>query len=150
MTVKDNIEKFLNSKNIAVAGVSRSGKKFGNTILDSLKKKNYHTFIIHPTAESLNKDQCWKSFSDLPIAPDAAIVILHPKDAVVSVIDAIDAGVKLIWIQLGSSSPEVVELCCNANIDIINNKCLLMYLGEQGFPHNFHRFMAKLFGTLYK
>lgn len=53
MTSKSLVENFLSQKNIAVVGVSRNTKKFGNTIYRSLKKKCYNVFSINPNAEKI-------------------------------------------------------------------------------------------------
>ena len=42
------IDNFVGSKRIAVVGMSRSGKKFGNMASKELKTKGYEIFPVHP------------------------------------------------------------------------------------------------------
>lgn len=65
MTTKSSVENFLSQKNIAVIGVSRNTKKFGNTIYRSLKKKGYNVFPINPNAEKIEGDNCYPDLLSL-------------------------------------------------------------------------------------
>jgi hypothetical protein len=53
VTEKALIQDFVAQKTLAVVGVSRGGKKFGNMALRALRDKGYRVFPIHPQAESL-------------------------------------------------------------------------------------------------
>lgn len=48
------IDNFINSKRIAVVGMSRTGKKFGNMAVNELKNKGYEIFPVHPEAQEID------------------------------------------------------------------------------------------------
>ncbi len=54
-----NIQNFINSKSIAVVGVSNSRKKFGNRLYRELKEKGYRVFPINPLREKVEGDICF-------------------------------------------------------------------------------------------
>jgi len=54
-----NVDDFLAQKTMAVVGVSRGGKKFGNAILKDLKQKGYRVFPVNPHAASIDGERCY-------------------------------------------------------------------------------------------
>ncbi len=67
MITKASVENFLSQKNIAVVGVSRNTKNFGNTIYRSLKKKGYNVYPINPNAEKIEGDKCYPDLHSLTL-----------------------------------------------------------------------------------
>jgi predicted CoA-binding protein len=57
MSSKVDVDDFLAQKTVAVVGVSRGGKKFGNAVLKDLKEKGYRVFPINPNAESIEGER---------------------------------------------------------------------------------------------
>ena len=48
MATKAAVEEFINQRILAVAGISRGGKKFGNTVCRELKAKGYRIYPVRP------------------------------------------------------------------------------------------------------
>ena len=48
------IDNFISSKRIAVVGMSRTGKKFGNMVGKELKSKGYAIYPIHPDVQEID------------------------------------------------------------------------------------------------
>ncbi len=44
------IENFIQGKNLALVGFSRSGKKFGNIAYKELTERGYQVYPVHPQA----------------------------------------------------------------------------------------------------
>ena len=65
MNTKAAVDDFLAQRSLAVVGVSRGGKKFGNRAYRELKAKGYQLFPVHPEAEVLEGDPCYPSLSAL-------------------------------------------------------------------------------------
>ena len=66
MTSKKAVDEFLAQRNLAIVGVSRGGKKFGNTIYKELRAKGYHVIPINLHADAIEGDQCYPSVSAVP------------------------------------------------------------------------------------
>lgn len=140
------IAEFIEGKRFAVLGVSRSGKKFGNTIYTELKQRGYQPMIVHPEAKEIGGDICYQNLGDLPGQVDGVIICLPPRQSAQALRDAAAAGIKKIWIQQGGDSPETQSVARELGVSPITGKCILMYAQPvQGF-HNFHRVIAKVFG----
>ena len=81
MTTKREIDEFLAQKTLAIVGVSRSGKKFGNTILKDLTKLGYRLLPVHPEATEVDGIRAFPSFAALPEPVGGVIVCVPPSRA---------------------------------------------------------------------
>ena len=93
---KDQINSFFEGKKLAIAGVSRSTKKFGYQIFNALKEKNYSVIPINPNADIIDGEVCYKSISNLPSGVDSILIVTpkHETDTVLR--EAIKKGIKNI------------------------------------------------------
>ena len=146
MTTLNEILKFLEPKKMAIAGASRNPKKFGGAVFKELKAKGFDLYPVNPNADEIQGVTCYKSVADLP--DDVThIYIVTPKAETQKIVDAaIKKGVKMIWIQQKSETPEAVKTGEDAGIPVISKKCMLMFADPVGGPHAFHRLFTKLFG----
>jgi uncharacterized protein len=141
------IEKFLASKELAIAGASRNNKKFGFRVFDHLRAIGYKLYPVHPETESLDGTLCYKMLSDLPPAV-RNLYIVTPQHATDKLMEsAVQRGFDMIWIQQKSDTPNSVTLAKSKGIDVITDKCIYMYTAPKG-GHALHRFFVKLFGKL--
>jgi predicted CoA-binding protein len=143
--LRDEALGFVNDNDIAIAGVSRNPKKFGNIVFKTLKSKGMKVYPVNPNTESLDGELCYKSVHELPAGVKSLLVLLKPADTENVVREAIQQGITRMWIQQGSETPEAVKIANDAGIKVITDRCILMYAHPTGF-HKFHRNLNKLFG----
>jgi uncharacterized protein len=141
----ENVYKFLNCKKFAIVGVSRNEKKFGNIVYKELKKKNYNILPVNPFMDTYNGEKCYKSINELPPDVEALIVVTKPEITLPIVKEAIERGIKHIFLQKGAQNSEAVEYAEENNVNIIQKHCILMFANPSGF-HKFHRTFVKFFG----
>jgi len=139
---------FVQAKRVAVLGVSRSGKKFGNTVQTELKERGYQVFTVHPQAQEIGGEPCYPNLAALKGQVDAVYICLPPQQAKEALRDAAEAGFQKIWLQQGSDSPEVLALAHELGVDPVYGKCILMYAQPVKSFHGWHRAFARLFGQL--
>ena len=142
------IEQFIQGKRLAVIGVSRSGKKFGNTIATELKQRGYQTYIIHPEVKEIAGERCYPSLSAVQGQVDGAVICVTPTKAAQAVRDAAAAGITRVWLQMGAENAEALAAARELGVTAISGKCILMYAAPVTGFHNFHRVFARLFGQL--
>ncbi len=145
MTKREIIDSFLNSKNLAIAGVSRNKRKFGNVIYNTLKGKGFQVTPINPVAEEIEGQPCLKSVFDLASEIHHILIATHKKDTAKVLTEAIAKGIPNIWIQSGCESDEALKLAEEQKVNIVSKACFLMYANPSGF-HKFHKNVSKLFG----
>jgi predicted CoA-binding protein len=142
------VEDFIASKRLAIAGVSRSGTKFGNAAYKELRTRGFEVFQIHPEAESINGEPCYRNLSDLRGKVDGVVVSVPPAQAEKVLHDAAEAGVRNVWLQQGAETPDLLTLGRDLDLNLVSGKCILMYAPPVRGFHGFHRFIAKLLGQL--
>ncbi|MBI5403969.1 MAG: CoA-binding protein [Ignavibacteriae bacterium] len=150
MVTKKQIDDFLLLKNIAVIGVSRVKKKFGNAIYKELKNKNYSVYPVHKEMSSFGNDVCYRDLKSIPYLPDALLISVSREKTLGIIKDAHSAGIKNIWLHLMSETTEAIDYCRNNGINLIYKECMFMHLQPVKSIHSFHRFIKKLFGKMPK
>jgi len=148
MTSKESVRDFLDSKNIAVVGVSRKKSKFGNIIYKELKKKGINVYGVNPNMENIEGDKCYKNLQELEGKIEAVVNVVPPKETLNVVKEANAIGVKNIWMQQGSESAEAIEYCRENDINEVHKECILMFAEPVKSIHGFHRWIWKVLGRL--
>jgi uncharacterized protein len=142
------VKDFIKGQRFAIAGLSRSGGKFGNSIYKELKERGYKMFAIHPEAAEIGGAPCYSSLSALPEPVDGLIVCVAPGKVEPLLHEAMKVDVKNVWLQQGAQTPETVKLAKSLGLNVIAGKCILMYAEPVRSVHSFHRSIVKLFGRL--
>lgn len=147
VTTRSSVERLLAQRSLGLVGASRSGKKFGNTILRELQRKGYRMFVVHPEASEIDGTRCYGSVSDLPDEIGGLVIVVPPEQAEKVVREAVDAGVRNIWMQQGSESDDAIGICGEHGINVIHGECILMF-AQPGGVHRLHRWIWGLLGKL--
>lgn len=148
MTTKIAVEDFVAQRTLALVGVSRSGKKFGNLALKALKEKGYRVFPVHPRAEMIDGERCYPSLSALPERVEAALVVVPPGETERVVREAAAAGITRVWLQQGAESLDAIRFCEENHVAVIHGECVLMFAPPVKSFHRAHRWMWKILGKL--
>lgn len=149
MTSKAIVDDFISQKKIAVIGVSRSGKKFGNMAYRELKENGYQLFPIHPEANTLEGDQAYPDLKSLPEPVGGVLVVVPPNQTEQVVREAAEAGINRVWMQQGSESDDAIRFCQENDIAEVHGECIMMFAGS-AFFHKPHRWIWGLLGKLPK
>jgi len=150
MVHKKDIDLFLEDRKIAIAGVSRNPSSFSRTVYKDLKEKGYKVYAINPLTDTIDGDNSFKDVSELP-KELKNLLIMTPKSESPKVLnEAIEAGLKSIWINQGSETEECLKIAEEAGIDIIYKKCIYMFAEPVSGIHKFHRTINRIFGLLPK
>ena len=148
MNSKKSVNEFLAQKKIAVVGVSRNKKKFGNTIYNELKQKGYQVYPINPNLNEYEGTICYPDLLSLPEEIDAVIINVPPAQTEQVVKEVKDAGIKKVWLQQGSQSDTAVKFCEENGIDCVSNECILMFAQPTAFFHRAHKWVWGVMGKL--
>jgi len=144
------VNDFVSTKNLAVVGVSRNGKKFGNAILKELKSKGYNLFPVNPNADEIEGEKCYPNLQSISEEAEGAILVVPPEQSEKVVKKAVEVGINKIWLQQGAESEKAIQLCKDHNISVVHGECILMFAEPVKSFHSFHRWIWKLIGKLPK
>jgi len=139
-TEQATIDAFVAEPALAIVGVSRSGKKFGNIALRELRLHGYRVYPVHPLATEIDGVRCFRSLAELPEPVGGVVVSVPPDQAVAAVRSAAAACIRRVWLQQGAGSPYVVTVCHELGIEPVINQCILMFASPRGI-HRAHRFI---------
>jgi uncharacterized protein len=146
--MKQGIEEFITSKSIAVVGLSRNGKKFGNSALTELLKRGYEVFAVHPNTEEIAGTRCYPNLTALRGKVDAVVICISPGRVAGVLREAASIGLKNVWLQQGAESPDSIALAKELKLNLVTGRCILMYAPPvEGF-HAWHRALYRLFAKL--
>jgi predicted CoA-binding protein len=143
-----SIQDFFTGKHIALAGASRSGKKFGNIAQKELKARGYQVFLIHPEAKEIDGEPCFPNLAALRDKVDGVLVCLPASQASQVLMEAAAVGLRNVWLQQGAETPELLALGRELGLDLVSGKCILMYAPPVRSFHWWHRAVVKLMGQL--
>jgi predicted CoA-binding protein len=147
MTTQASVEGFLAENTLAIAGVSRHGKGFGNAVLKDLTAKGYEILPVHPEAEEVGGVQCSPSLAELPKPVGGLVLVVPPDQSEKLVRDAKSAGINRVWMQQGAESSEAIRYCKENGIDAVHGECIMMFAKPTGI-HRFHRWLWGVLGKL--
>lgn len=148
MTTKTAVADFVAQRTLALVGVSRHGKKFGNMALRALKAKGYRVFPVHPQADQIEGEPCYSSLSALPEPVEGVLIVVPPEETEKVVRDAAAAGIRRVWMQQGAESQAAIRFCEEHGISVVQRECILMFAQPVVSFHRFHRWVWKALGKL--
>jgi predicted CoA-binding protein len=143
------IEDFVSSTPIAMVGVSRNPKKFGQAAFKELREKGLDIIPVNPHAEDILGTKAYKDIKSLP-QEVKGLIIMTKKDQTAAVVkDAIAKGIKNIWIQQNADSKEALEELEGTDTNFVTGECILMHYKPHSV-HKFHKSIRKFFGVFPK
>jgi predicted CoA-binding protein len=147
VTSKAAIEAFLAQDTLALAGVSRSGKGFGNAVLKDLSGKGYEMLPIHPEAAELGGVRAYPSLGELPKQPGGLVLVVPPEQTEKLVREAHDNGIQRVWMQQGAESEAAIQYCEQHGVEVVHGECIMMFAEPKGI-HRAHRWLRGVLGRL--
>ena len=145
--MKAAINDFLAQRTLAVVGVSRGGKRFGNAASRELRSKGYRVIPVHPEAERIGGERCYPSLKELPEPVGGLLVVVPPAQTERVVREAAEVGIQRVWLQQGAESATAIKYCQDQGMSVVHGECILMFAAPTG-AHKLHRWIWKLFGKL--
>ena len=149
MATLKQIEEFLGSGPIAMAGVSRNPKKFGFAAFRELKEKGMNVIPINPHADEIHGSKVYRDVKSLPDNVGGLIIMTNKQQTAGVIREAKEKGIKHIWIQQMAESKDVLKELEGSGINYITKECILMHYKPHSI-HKFHAAIRKFFRTFPK
>lgn len=140
----NQIETFLKQKKIALVGASRNEKKFGSQVLKHLIENGFEVHPVHPETDSLQGIKTYHSIEMLPDDVQSICLLTNKNNTDLVLAKVMEKGIKNIWIQQFSETPDTVKKASDSELNIIIGRCIFMYTNPKGV-HLFHQRLNKLF-----
>lgn len=138
---------FLEGKEFAIAGVSRNKSKFGYMIFKDLTDRGFRLHPVHPNAERFDDTPAYPDIQSLPSEVKKLFIVTKAPQTKKLVEQAVEKGIRQIWIQQMSDTTEVVKLAEVKGISLVTGECMYMHAEPVKGIHKFHRGIRKFFRT---
>lgn len=133
MSSQEQIEKFLTGKRFAVVGASQDRSKYGNKVLRVYQQNERDVVPVNPKADEVEGLQAYPDLASIPGTIDGLSIITPPAVTERAVADAIQKGIKNIWIQPGAESEAAVKAAKESGANVISGgPCILVSLRYRG------------------
>ncbi|MCW2236803.1 CoA-binding protein [Azospirillum canadense] len=112
-------------KTIAIVGASADPVKASFFVLKYLRDKGYRVIPVNPklAGQTILGEPVYASLKDLPEPPDMVDIFRNATAAAGVTEEAIAAGVKVVWMQLGVRNDEAAARAEAAGLTVIMNRC---------------------------
>jgi predicted CoA-binding protein len=117
------------NKLIAVVGVSENLDKFGYRIFNDLLKAGFKVSAVGIKGGNVEGKSIYKSLKELPSKPDIIVTVVPPASTDKTVDDAIELGIKEVWMQPGSVSEKASKKARSAGIKVTDRGCFMVAHG---------------------
>ena len=139
---------FLQCRRLAVVGVSRSPRKYGNYAYRELKARGLDVMAVHPELASVQGDPCFKSLATLPRPAEGVVICVQPEKVPEILRQAAAAGIRRAWLQQGAESDAAAKQAAGLGLHLVQGECILMHVPPVRGFHRLHRWIWRLLGRL--
>ena len=123
----------LNKENImVVVGVSRDKAKWGYKVFAKLGELGFRVIPINPNCEQIDEIKCYPVLEemmieerDLDVSKVVVVTVVPPEVTLKIVEESLGLGVKMVWMQQGSESPEAVKRAEEGGIEVMAGACIV-------------------------
>ena len=124
---KEIIKILKESKNIAVVGLSPNPQKPSHRVAKYMQEHGYKIFPIYPKEEIILNEKVYRSLDEIEERIDIVNFFRKPAIAM-PVLEKILTrdDVKTFWLQVGIVNNEAAELAKKHNLQVVQNKCIMV------------------------
>lgn len=121
---KERLRIIQNARSVALVGVSANPIRSSNFVASYLVRTPLTTYPVNPMYEEVLGVKCYPSLGDLPEVPDIVDIFRKPSEIPGVVEQAIEAGAKVVWFQLGLRHDEAAQMAIDAGLQVVQDRCL--------------------------
>ena len=121
----DIIRKILGgSTTIAVVGISNKPDRPSYEVADYLKVNGYRIIPVNPNIDEVLGEKAYPDLASIPERVDVVDIFRRSEDVGPVVDEAIKAGAKAVWIQLGIVNDVAAEKASRSGLDVVMDRCI--------------------------
>lgn len=122
---REEIKQILQRANaIAVVGLSDDPSKTSHMVSAAMQAKGYRIIPVNPNAQSILGEKCYAKLADVPEPIDIVNVFRRPEHTPQIAEEAVAAGAKVLWLQLGIASDEAARIAQAGGLTVIMDRCI--------------------------
>ncbi|MET9699322.1 CoA-binding protein [Streptomyces sp. NPDC006529] len=107
----------------AVVGLSDNSDRAAHGVARVLQRFGKRVVPVHPKAETVHGEQGYPSLAAIPFPVDVVDVFVNSSLAGPVADEAVAAGAKAVWFQLGVVDEEAFDRTTAAGLDMVMDRC---------------------------
>ncbi len=137
LTRDEDIADLLQSvRTVALIGASDRPDRPSYGVMQALQAHGYRVFPINPqiTGEHVHGEFVWRELSQIGEPIDLVDIFRRPQAAGDAVDEAIAAGAKAVWMQIGVINEAAAARAEAAGLKVVMNRCPKIEIARLGLP----------------
>ncbi len=133
---EDIYELLANARTIAMIGASDRPDRPSFGVMQFLQSRGYRVIPVNPriTGEHVHGEYVWRELAQIGEPIDIVDIFRRPDAAGEAVDQAIAAGAKAVWLQLGIVNEEAAQRAEAAGLKVVMNRCPKIEIPRLGVP----------------
>ncbi len=118
------------SRTIAMVGLSSNPQKASQFVATYLRYQGYKIVPVNPRESTIMGETCYPDLQSIPFDIDI-VDVFRPSAACPDIARAaVEAGARVLWLQLSISSLEAAEIAEKGGVRVVMDRCLKMEHGR--------------------
>lgn len=110
---------------IAIVGASNKPSRASYFVATYLQSSSrYRVYFVNPVLDEILGQPVYRSLADLPETPDLVDVFRKHDDLPGVAREAVAAGAKTLWLQLGSWNEDAAGIAGDGGLDVVMDRCV--------------------------
>ncbi len=117
-------------KTIAMVGLSNSPHRPSYFAAKYMQHYGYTIVPVNPRYDEVLGEKCYPSIPDIPVQIDIVDCFRKPDEIPALTEQAIEAGGRCLWLQLGITHPQAEQKAREAGLDVVSDRCVKIEHGR--------------------
>jgi len=117
------IERVLRHEVWAVVGLTENEQRPAYGVARFLQSRGKRIVPVNPTGAAVHGEPGYRSVAEIPFPIDVVDVFRRSADAGAHVDEAMRAGAKAVWLQLGVIDEPAADRAAAAGLDVVMDHC---------------------------
>jgi predicted CoA-binding protein len=114
----------LNSKTIAIVGLSKNALRASHFVGFYLRRHGYRVFAVNPREKEIFGEPSYASLRDVPERIDIVNVFRAPDALPAIAAEAVEVGAKTLWCQFNVINEEGARIAEDGELTVIMDRCI--------------------------
>ena len=121
----DTVQEIIETcKTVAVVGLSPQPNRDSYVVAQYLQSQGYRIIPVNPRVEEVLGEKSYPDLVSIPVPVDVVDVFRRPEKVLPLVEQAVEIGVRAVWMQKGVVNQEAAALARAAGLMVVMDMCL--------------------------
>ena len=125
----------VGARNVAMVGASSSPDRPSNGIMRVLLDAHFNVIPVNPSETLVLGRKAYASLRDIRVPIDIVDVFRKAEATPDIARDAVAAGARVLWLQLGIVNEEAARIAREAGLTVVMDRCIGDTVMRLGIPH---------------